>query len=109
MVTLYVAYPTDYVREDLGRWMVSAIQSNIDSIVVSVDNWEVIPHVCPGLECPDAWHTDGCGPYWTYSLDGFALDGGLYDEDDADERRLWEGPDGPSKIEYKRNGRWEEA
>lgn len=64
---------------------------------------------CPGLDCDNAWHINGCEPYWQYSRDGYVLDGGLYDEDDADERSLWASLDGPDLIEYKRNGVWEEA
>lgn len=64
---------------------------------------------CPGLECSYAWHTGGCEPFWQYSKDGYVLSGGGYDEDDADERSLWSGPDGPDRVEYRRNGRWEEA
>lgn len=68
------------------------------------------PGHCPGLQCPDAWHTGGCGPMWQYvDADGYELQGGLYDEQDAAERRRWDGPDGPDLIEYRRGDQWEEA
>lgn len=65
---------------------------------------------CPGLECEYAWHTGGCGPMWQYcDAEGYEISGHLYAEDDAVERRRWDGPDGPDLIEYKRNGCWEPA
>lgn len=63
----------------------------------------------PGLGCEYAWHTGGCGPMWQYCLDGYDISDHPYAEDDAVERRRWDGPDEPSLIEYKRNGCWEPA
>lgn len=65
---------------------------------------------CPGLDCDNSWHINGCGPMWQMiDAHGYELHGGLYDEDDAVERRRWDGPDGPDLIEYRRSGVWEEA
>lgn len=66
---------------------------------------------CPGLGCEHAWHTGGCGPMWQYvDEQGYDVSHHAYPEDDAVERRRWDGPDEPSLIEYKRGwGRWEQA
>jgi hypothetical protein len=65
---------------------------------------------CSGLDCEHAWHTGGCGPMWQYcDADGYDISGQPYAEDDAVERRRWDGPDGPDLIEYRRGDRWEQA
>lgn len=70
------------------------------------------PGQCPGLDCPAAWHVGGCDPMWDYAdADGYLIDPGInaYAEQDAVERRRWDGPDEPSLIEYRRGDRWEQA
>lgn len=65
---------------------------------------------CPGLQCPGAWHIHGCGPVWQYvDADGCDITDRPYAEQDAVERRRWDGPDGPDLIEYRRGDRWGEA
>jgi hypothetical protein len=46
---------------------------------------------------------------WQYCLDGYDISDRPYAEQDAMERRRWDGLDEPSLIEYKRNGCWEPA
>lgn len=65
---------------------------------------------CPGLQCHYSWHIHGCEPYWAYNdADGYDVSGDPGCEETAAERVLWEGPDGPTRIEYRRGHRWEEA
>lgn len=54
---------------------------------------------CPGLGvCPNSWHEGGCDPYWQYCREDYDISRELYAEDDATEKRLWEGPDEPSQV-----------
>lgn len=55
---------------------------------------------CPGLGmCLNSWHEGGCDPYWQYgSEDNRDISREMYAEDDAVEKRLWEGPDEPSQV-----------
>ena len=46
----------------------------------------------------DHWHLNGSASFWQFCRDGYDISGQLYAEDDADEKRLWEGPDGPSEV-----------
>lgn len=65
---------------------------------------------CPGLDCPDAWHIHGCDPMWQYvDAQGCDITGHPYAEQEAVERRRWDGPDGPDLIEYRVDGEWGEA
>jgi hypothetical protein len=64
---------------------------------------------CPGLMCDDAWHDNGCDPFWSYSdAAGFNITGSFYAEQDATTKTLWEGPDGPSEVwrRAKRGDEW---
>ncbi|HET8643798.1 MAG TPA: hypothetical protein VFM37_17815, partial [Pseudonocardiaceae bacterium] len=58
------------------------------------------PHVCTDDEsCPASWHDGGCQPFWQHcGADGRDISTDFYAEDDATEKRLWEGPDGPSQV-----------
>lgn len=55
---------------------------------------------CPGLgQCEHSWHDNGCDPFWQYcSPNGRDITHEFYAEQDAIEKRLWEGPDGPSEV-----------
>lgn len=56
-------------------------------------------HECTGTEsCPYAWHIAGCAPFWQYSLEGQDISGDPYAAEDADEKRLWTGPDEPAEV-----------
>lgn len=66
---------------------------------------------CPGLpHCDDVWHEGGCQPYWQYyDAGGNDISTHMYTEDDSVEKRLWEGPDGPSEVWIRAypGDRWE--
>ena len=66
-------------------------------------------YACPGLQCPQAWHDNGCDPFWQYAdRDGYVLRGGVHDEDDAMSRTFWTCPDGPDEVWHRRSSgaRW---
>src|SRR5687767_11843694 len=69
--------------------------------------YSVREHDCPGMECPDFWHLHGCLPYWQYCAAGYDITDQVHRERDADEMRLWRGPDGPDMVYRKVNGAWE--
>ena len=55
----------------------------------------------------DAWHEGGADPFWQYCLNGYDISHQMYAELDADEKRLWEGPDEPSQVWVRDlQGRW---
>lgn len=63
---------------------------------------------CPGLSCPDMWHEGGCEPFWQYvSADGLDISNYPYPDDDATEKRWWQGPDGPDAVWIKVGGGWQ--
>ena len=52
-----------------------------------------------GQWCADLWNSDTCcQPFWQYCLDGMDISDWPFAEQDADEKRLWEDPDGPSQV-----------
>lgn len=49
--------------------------------------------------CENLWNADTCcEPFWVFSLDGDNITGNMGCEDDADEKALWAGPDGPAEV-----------
>jgi hypothetical protein len=53
------------------------------------------------------WHEHGPEPFWQYCRDGYDITGQVYAEQDADEKRFWEGPDEPSEVWLRdTGGRW---
>ena len=46
----------------------------------------------------DVWHEGGSDPFWQYCCNGYDISSQLHAELDADEKRLWECPDGPSEV-----------
>lgn len=55
----------------------------------------------------EQWHTGGSDPFWQYCRNGYDISTDLYAELDADEKRLWQGPDGPCEVWVRTTrGRW---
>lgn len=49
--------------------------------------------------CDELWNSDTCcQPFWQYVADGYDISSQPYARQDATEKRLWEGPDGPSEV-----------
>lgn len=69
---------------------------------------------CPGVTdssaCDYVWSADsGCAPHWNFADEsGNTINGSPYAEEDAHEKSLWIGPDGPEET-FVRNaeGQWE--
>jgi hypothetical protein len=53
------------------------------------------------------WHEHGSDPFWQYCRHGYDITGQVYAEQDADEKRLWEGPDEPAEVWLRdTDGQW---
>jgi hypothetical protein len=53
--------------------------------------------------CDSLWNeVTCCQPHWQYCHEGHDITSDLYAEQDATEKRLWEGPDGPSEVWVRR-------